>query len=189
VAGKHRASDPSGVTGMLRSATLSDLDEVASWIATAGDCELWAGWRVPFPIDRARLPEALEFAETNSFCLVSEREVIAFGQIVTKGHRAHLARLIVKPAVRGEGYGTMLVAGVFGWLLARHLRGIPGVSNVRPRKLWVGPQDVHIRFTYRGQECIVWEPYGDNSRWWIGPDDTNSPSISLDELEHALAAS
>jgi ribosomal protein S18 acetylase RimI-like enzyme len=97
---------------MLRSATLSDLQEVASWIATAHDCELWAGWRVGFPIDSERLPHALEFSETNSFCLMSERELVAFGQIVPKASRAHLARLIVKPSARGKGHGRTFVRGL-----------------------------------------------------------------------------
>lgn len=36
---------------------------------------------------------------------------------------------------------------------------------------------------------IVWEPYGDNSRWWIGPLDENAPHIPLNELERALSRS
>ena len=35
--------------------------------------------------------------------------MVAFGQILRKeGNRAHLARLIVAPAVRGQGYGRAL---------------------------------------------------------------------------------
>jgi ribosomal protein S18 acetylase RimI-like enzyme len=97
---------------MLHSATLSDLHEVASWIATAQDTALWAGWRVPFPIDRERLPQAIEFSEENSFCLRHEDRLVAFGQIIGKQDRAHLARLIVAPSVRGKGHGKALVRGL-----------------------------------------------------------------------------
>jgi ribosomal protein S18 acetylase RimI-like enzyme len=98
---------------VVRPATLADLSEVASWIATARDCELWAGWRVKFPIDRTSLPEAIGFAEHSSFSLVSGRDLVAFGQLVGKDQgRGHLARLIVKPALRGRGHGEALVAAL-----------------------------------------------------------------------------
>jgi hypothetical protein len=42
--------------------------------------------------------------------------------------------------------------------------------------------------SYRGREHIVWEPYGDNSRWWIGPEDESAPLIPLDEVERAIAS-
>ncbi len=95
---------------MLRAATLSDLTEVASWIATARDCELWAGWRVSFPIDTASLPEAIGFAATNAFALTDGGRLVAFGQLVRKdAGRGHLARLIVSPLFRGKGHGEALV--------------------------------------------------------------------------------
>ena len=78
----------------LRDATLSDLHEVASWVDSARECDLWAGWRVSFPIDIARLAQEIEFSNGNSFCLVDQDSVIAFGQIIKKAQRAHLAQLI-----------------------------------------------------------------------------------------------
>jgi ribosomal protein S18 acetylase RimI-like enzyme len=97
----------------LRPSTLADLDEIASWISTARDCELWAGWRVAFPIDRASLAEAIGFAGDNAFSRMSGHDLVAFGQLVRKDHgRGHLARLIVKPALRGRGHGEELVAAL-----------------------------------------------------------------------------
>jgi hypothetical protein len=89
----------------------------------------------------------------------------------------------------GQMFAFEIRARLFAWRLARCLRDIPGVSDVRPRRWWVGSADVHIRFLYQGREHIVWEPYGDNSRWWIGPDDDGAPHIPLDELERAIARS
>jgi ribosomal protein S18 acetylase RimI-like enzyme len=95
---------------MLRSATRLELEKVASWITTARDWELWAGWRVSFPIDRGSLPVAIEFTETNAFSLIDGDGLVAFGQLVKKNsHRGHLARLIVNPSVRGRGHGETLV--------------------------------------------------------------------------------
>ena len=98
---------------MLRAARVGDLMDVAKWIRSPRECELWAGWRVTFPIDVADLPRAIEFSETNSFCLVEGRHLLGFGQLLIKErNRGHLARLIVKPAVRGHGYGEALVRGL-----------------------------------------------------------------------------
>ena len=72
---------------MLRLATLVDLEEVASWISTRQECELWAGRRVSFPIDQTSLPVAIEFAEGNAFSLVDADVLVAFGQLVKKRSR------------------------------------------------------------------------------------------------------
>jgi hypothetical protein len=86
----------------------------------------------------------------------------------------------------GTTFAFEVDAQIIGWSLARTLREIDDVSNVRPRKWWVGSADVHIRFTYRGREYLVWEPFGDNSRWWIGPEDTDAPPLGVEELERAV---
>src|SRR5215467_12373402 len=87
----------------------------------------------------------------------------------------------------GHVFAFEIRAQLFGWRLAHRLRDIPGVSDVRPRRSWVGSPEVRIRFQYQGHECVVWEPYGDSSRWWIGPDDKNAPHVPLDEIEEAIA--
>jgi len=89
----------------------------------------------------------------------------------------------------GQVFAFEIRARLFGWRLAKRLRDTPGVSNVRPRKWWVGSTDVHIRFQYQGREYIVLEPWGDSSRWWIGPEDRTAPHVPLDELERAIARS
>ena len=94
----------------LRPATLDDLKVVASWVTSARECELWAGWRVRFPIDLRSLPEEIGFSETNTFSLSAGRELMAFGQLVVRGtSRAHLARIIVSPARRRTGCGEILI--------------------------------------------------------------------------------
>lgn len=97
-------------SGMLRPATVADLREVASWIGSPRDCELWAGWRVSFPINFDALPVAISFTDTNAFGLTVDDRLVAFGQLVRKDTcRGHLARLIVDPLRRGNGYGELLV--------------------------------------------------------------------------------
>lgn len=95
---------------MLRRANREDLATTASWLRSQEECEMWAGWRVKFPIDIAALPAAIEFTDQNSYALVSENRLIAFGQIVDKPDgRQHLARIIVNPLVRRSGHGEAFV--------------------------------------------------------------------------------
>ena len=97
----------------LRAAVRGDLDTVATWVASARECELWAGRRVQFPIRVDALVEAIGFAYTGGFALDEAGTLAAFGQIVEKaGRRAHLARIIVAPGQRGRGTGTALVGGL-----------------------------------------------------------------------------
>lgn len=66
----------------LRPSTPLDLEEVASWIRSKRDAELWAGWRVDFPVDRQSLPRAIDFKDDNAFSLISDHELVAFGQLL-----------------------------------------------------------------------------------------------------------
>lgn len=111
---------------MLGPATLLDLEVVASWISGTQECERWAGWRVSFPIDRAALPRTIEWAPDNAFALVDRAQLVAFGQLIGKpSRRGHLARLIVNPAHRGQGYGELLVRGL---LVEAHARSFDRTS-------------------------------------------------------------
>ena len=93
-----------------RPATLEDLEVVTSWITSSHDCELWAGWRVRFPIDRHALPDAIQFHDAVAVSVVNDGQLAAFGQLIVKpSRRGHLARLIVSPALRGRGLGEALV--------------------------------------------------------------------------------
>ena len=94
----------------LQPATLEDLKSVASWITSARECELWAGWRVKFPIDLESLPAELEFQKVPAFALYDEGQIVAFGQIGRREvNRGALGRIIVSPAARRRGYGEYLV--------------------------------------------------------------------------------
>jgi len=53
--------------------------------------------------------------------------------------------------------------------VARILEGINGVSEIKKRRLFGKSEDIHIWFKYFNYECFVIEPFGDNSRYWIGP--------------------
>src|SRR5687768_8748725 len=72
-------------------------------------------------------------------------------------------------------------------LVARILRGVEGVTDVRVRRLFGPfPQDVHVRFRFRGLDHVVMEPWGDSSRLWIGPENTGAPAADASALEEAF---
>lgn len=61
---------------------------------------------------------------------------------------------------------------------AAYIRRVPGCDVLDIRKLF-SRNEVHVRFAFAGKTFIVWEPFGDNSRLWIGPDDGESVSVDL----------
>jgi hypothetical protein len=48
---------------------------------------------------------------------------------------------------------------------------IPGATVLtRPQRFSFGGPDEFCRFEVDGQLFVMWEPFGDNSRYWIGPE-------------------
>lgn len=69
--------------------------------------------------------------------------------------------------------------------VARLLAGVEGVRDVRTRRPFsIGDQHV-VRFAYRDADCMVVEPFNDNSRWWIGQDEAGQ-AVDVSELEAAF---
>jgi [ribosomal protein S18]-alanine N-acetyltransferase len=132
---------------IARPATLADLEVVASWITSARDCELWAGWSVRFPIDGEAFPAAIQFNDAHAVSLMDSDELVAFGQLVVKeSQRGHLARLIVSPARRGKGFGEALVHALLDRARAEGCRRLSlnvNRSNIPAMKLYarLGFQD------------------------------------------------
>ncbi len=71
--------------------------------------------------------------------------------------------------------------------IAKLLSDVDDISDVRVREPFSSSSDVHLRFQYLGSEFIVWEPYGDSSRYWIGPENADDPpKVDIAPLEKAL---
>lgn len=71
--------------------------------------------------------------------------------------------------------------------ISRLLGQVAGVTEVRPRQLFSGADDVHVEFKYMGTPFIVWEPYGDSSRYWIGPKEGTEASSECAALERVFS--
>jgi ribosomal protein S18 acetylase RimI-like enzyme len=92
-----------------RNARTDDLAILVPWIRDTRQCLLWAGNKVRFPLQVPRLADEIEFTPANAWCLCDNGAMIGFGQILRRAPaRAHFARLIVTPDLRGHGYGTAL---------------------------------------------------------------------------------
>ena len=72
------------------------------------------------------------------------------------------------------------------WRAARVLRGVEGVTDVRVRRLFGPEPDVHVTFSFRGCRCMVWEPFGDNSRYWVGADAPEDGVVDVAPIEQAF---
>lgn len=70
--------------------------------------------------------------------------------------------------------------------IAQILRTVPGVSGVRVRRLFSSPSEARVFFRYLDWDYVVWEPYGDSSRYWFGPAGDENTAISIDDIEAAF---
>ena len=69
------------------------------------------------------------------------------------------------------------------WPMLKLLRKVPGVTDVQ--RQWFN--DDRVTFKYHGKEAVVNEPWGDNSRYWVGLQDPDaSPEIDISPLLHAF---
>lgn len=71
-------------------------------------------------------------------------------------------------------------------VITRLLQRCDFVTDVKRRRLFSSDSDVHIRFKYRGQSCVVWEPYGDSSRYWVGAEAPDAFTSNLREVREAF---
>ncbi len=65
----------------------------------------------------------------------------------------------------------------------RVARAIPGSHIIRRNRVFAG-KDEFCEFEVDGVTFVIWEPWGDNSRYWIGP----SPRRWVPEIDKVRAA-
>jgi hypothetical protein len=66
------------------------------------------------------------------------------------------------------------------------LRQVNEVSDVRVRKLFSKWEDIHVWFKFGETEYIVLEPFGDNSRYWIGPQVVGENPLNISDIENVF---
>ena len=94
----------------LSSATDEQLIELMSWFSSQDELDIWSGPSINFPLSLDTLKSELKLMSLPSYCLLSEQaELLAFGQYYLRHGRCHLARLVVKPKLRGQGIAGHLI--------------------------------------------------------------------------------
>ena len=72
--------------------------------------------------------------------------------------------------------------------IARLLDKIEGVTEVHLGGRFGSSNDVRIEFKCKDQDYIVMEPFGDSSRYWVGPKDGKEALAAAANIGHIKAA-
>jgi 3-oxoacyl-[acyl-carrier protein] reductase len=97
----------------LRDAHAEDYAALATWLQDRAEVIQWCGQALPLPLAPAELERQVQEAQTRSCIWSAEAGPIAFGQYgMTRPGTVHLARLIVRPELRGRGHGRALCAAL-----------------------------------------------------------------------------
>lgn len=70
------------------------------------------------------------------------------------------------------------------------LKGSEYISKIKKRKIFDIGNEYHVEFEFHGIPCVVWEPFGDSSRYWVGPKDRgeqNEEDIDISCIEKLFA--
>lgn len=70
--------------------------------------------------------------------------------------------------------------------LAQIISTLKEIKNIKTRKLFEQKNEYHIEFEYAGYPFVVWEPFGDSSRYWIGPKDTENKTDKIKDIEEII---
>jgi hypothetical protein len=62
------------------------------------------------------------------------------------------------------------------------LESIKNITEVKRQRF----SEDKIGFNYRDIKMVINEPYGDNSRYWIGPKDGLNDSVNIEEIHQAF---
>lgn len=107
----------------LRKAADADYPTIISWVPDLAAAQLWGGPMMGFPLSVGKLKSIIQPEKVDTFVMVDEaNQVLGMAQFYfSHPNRFHLARIIVKPNERGQGYGRKLVT-----LLMDQAWSVPG---------------------------------------------------------------
>ncbi len=106
----------------LRPPDAADYAALGTWVPDAESCARWAGPKLPYPFNPQQLPQLLAEPGAHSFVLSrGPAEALGFCQFwVRETGVAHLARIILAPAARGQGLASTMCS----LLMAEALRTV-----------------------------------------------------------------
>jgi len=94
----------------LRPPEAADYAALGAWVPDAESCARWAGPKLKFPFNAQQLPQLLKEPGAHSFVLSrGPAEALGFCQFYVREEGvAHLARIILAPAARGQGLASTM---------------------------------------------------------------------------------
>lgn len=94
----------------LCSSIERDIDALMTWFPDKAATEVWGGPSFRYPFTRHSFVEDIQWERMASFSLRDPAgNLAAFGQLYERYERINLARLVVRPALRGRGVGKRLI--------------------------------------------------------------------------------
>ena len=66
--------------------------------------------------------------------------------------------------------------------IAKLLHELSDIKSIKMQKLFTNTE-YRIEFVYKGIDCVVWEPFGDNSRYWIGPRSPEKDKVDIQKIQ------
>jgi ribosomal protein S18 acetylase RimI-like enzyme len=89
------------------------MDRLMTWFVDEAAVKVWGGPRFGYPFSKASFLRDCHWRKMPSFSLRDpDGDFVAFGQIYERLGRINLARLVVSPALRGQGVGKRLIGGL-----------------------------------------------------------------------------
>jgi hypothetical protein len=89
--------------------------------------------------------------------------------------------------VRGHVYAFEIENVYIGInTIVRQLNLIDGVSDARAQKMFSMSYDMRAELKYQGKDCVVVEPFGDSSRYWIGSRNPEDVTVDVHKIEEAF---
>jgi ribosomal protein S18 acetylase RimI-like enzyme len=98
------------MTVQLALASLAEMQQLQGWFHSVEQQQSWGGDNFDYPCSALRFLELLCRPATQSFSLLADdNTLIGFGQICDRFACHHLARLVIRPDLRGQGLAKTLV--------------------------------------------------------------------------------
>ena len=137
----------------LKPATQHDLQTVLTWITSPEDLKRWGGPLLTWPPQAEMTWQQIEAPAHKVFALFTDAgELAGFGQtLLREENGVHLGRIILSPALRGQGVGRVLMQNLIE----------TGKELYHPRyfSLYVYSDNVPAVKLYRSMGFVVTEKY------------------------------
>jgi ribosomal protein S18 acetylase RimI-like enzyme len=113
------------MTIQLALASIAEMQQLQRWFHSAEQQQSWGGDNFDYPCSELRFLELLCRPGTQSFSLLADDgTLLGFGQICDRFNCHHLARLVIKPELRGQGLAKVLLFELIIQALSRQQRTI-----------------------------------------------------------------